>query len=168
MTRYIHNSILSLGYSKDTLIAAIVAALAAMLTVTFGVAPWVMFIGWIAFFTNPSSFSHGLKSALCVSLGVILGAVAHLCIGPLSSYIGSASLGLVVFVVAIIVITLRDVPVINNIVAWFLGLVTFFAIHVEASISVILQLVITVIFGTLAGFLASLLQQKLLISKENY
>jgi hypothetical protein len=160
MTHSIQNQILSFGYNKDTFIAALVASAAAMLTATFGIAPWVMFIGWVAFFTNPTTFSNASKSAFCVSLGIILGAVAYTSIGLLAAHIGVAALAIVVFIVATFVVTLRIVPMINNIVAWFLGLIAFFAMHTEASLSAILSLIVTVNLGVLAGYSALKLQQK--------
>lgn len=159
MTNSVQNSLFTLGYNKDTAIAAIVASTAATSTATVGIAPWIMFVGWVAFFTNPTSLASALKGACCVSMGIVLGAIASSCIGLLSAQIGGAALALVVFVVAMLVVSLRAVPMVNNIAAWFLGLITFFALHGESNLSVILPLILTVNFGALAGYTAFKLQQ---------
>ncbi len=76
-----------------------------------------MFIGWIAYYTRPMSVREGLSSSLCVWLGLTIGAIAATALGVLSSKIGILGLPIIVFFVAMVVITMRKFSIVNNVTA---------------------------------------------------
>lgn len=147
-------------YHIQTLIAAVVAAIAATISAYISVAPWIMFIGWVAYFTKPGSLNNILVSAACICLGILIGILAAKGIGVLAPSLGVGAFAVVVFVVASVVITVRSISYINNIPAWFLGMITYFAAHPEPSVLSISSLILTVIFGVFAGYFAHKMQIK--------
>ena len=99
-----------------------------------------MFAGFIAWFTRPMSLRDGLYSMFCLWLGIALGAVAYVATGAMMPSMGALALPLVVFVVSIVIVGLRTTSVVNNMLAWFLGTVMFFAADVEITLETLLQL----------------------------
>lgn len=152
--------IFSLHYTQDTLIAAFFASLAAVVCALFQIPPWIMFIGWVAYFTKPSSFMNMLTTGFCVVLGIILGVFAAKSIGLLMPTFGVLSFAIVVFIVAMIVVTLRSVPIIGQPTSWFLGLISYFAAHVEPSLSTLIPIVSMMYLGATTGFIVHRIQIK--------
>ena len=158
--------VFSRQYNIATLIAAIVASIAATTSAYLSVPPWVMFIGWVAYFTHPGTLSNTFLSMLCVCLGILTGIIAAIGIGTLLPDIGAAAFAVVVFFVGIFVISLRGVPWVSNSAAWFLGLIMYFAAHVEPSIESLFPLFSMVIFGTISGYIAHQMQLKVLLKQR--
>ena len=141
------------AYLIGTLVPAVTAALAAFTTVSLGSAPWIMFMGWVAYFTRPNP-KDGAQTFVCVAVGIALGALATLTTGALAPALGDFALPLVVFVVACLVIAARGLPVLNNLLGYFIGLITFFAAHREPSLVNLAVLAALAALGFGAGLLA--------------
>lgn len=139
-------------------IAATVASTAAFASLHLGIAPWAMFIGWVAYFTRPLSARQGAYTWLCLLSGLAVGAVAVVALQRLMPIMGSFALLMIVFVVAMIVVSMRAVRMLDNIPAWFLGLIAFFASHAEPSLVAISQLAAAGALGTVAGWASHRLQ----------
>jgi hypothetical protein len=148
-------SLIFLGFGA---IAAAVASTAAFTSLHLGVAPWAMFIGWVAYFTRPVSARQGLYTWLCLISGLAFGAGAVLALQGLMPIMGSVALFLVVFIVAMVVVSMRAVRALDNIPAWFLGLIAFFASHGEPSLVAIAELAGAGALGTAAGWASQRLQ----------
>jgi hypothetical protein len=140
-----------------TAIAACVASAAAFDSLSLGLAPWAMFVGWVAYFTRPTSARQGLANYLCLILGLVFGVVAVSTLGVLTSFLDQYAIAVVVFVVASIVVSLRAVPLLNNALACFLGLITFFAAHLAS----VLELAGVTGIGSFAAWTAQTLQNRL-------
>lgn len=143
-----------------TLIAATIAALAATMSAGIGWPVWAMFIGWVAYFTGGHSPLGALRSYICVAIGLALGTVAALSVGTLMPWLDFLAFGVVVFFVAILVVSLRAAPLLNNIPAYFLGLITFFAAHVPPSMMAFTELAAVSGLGAFAALVAHKLQAK--------
>ena len=87
--------------------------------------------------------------------------LAMLSIGALSEYIGLGAFSVVVFCVAIIVLSMRSFPWFGNIVAWFLGLITYFSSQPTPAGDTPLAILLINLFGLCAGYVARQIQQKL-------
>jgi hypothetical protein len=98
-------------------LAALTAAVAATTSLMLGLLPWAMFVGWVAWFTRPTSVRQGLATWTCLIAGLTLGALAALGVGALTAVPGGLALGLVVLVVAFGVVSMRAVPWLDNIPA---------------------------------------------------
>lgn len=144
-----------------TAAAAIVAALAAFLSVTIALPVWAMFIGWVAFYTRGHSAHDGLINLTGLLLGLLIGMAAATAIGVLAPQIGSYAVALVVFSVAMLVVSLRALPIFNNVISYFLGLISFFAAHLEPGLAAFLELAAASSLGSAAAWIASLAQARI-------
>ncbi|SEJ43167.1 Protein of unknown function [Azotobacter beijerinckii] len=151
------------GYITVTVIAAITASLAAASALAFSLPVWAMFVGWIAFFTRGLTTRSTIENLGCVWLGLGVGALAALTIGALELVLGvSMALPLVVFVVALIVVGLRGLPVLNNFLGYFLGLVAWFAAHLEPSLENVAHLAGAGTIGPVAGWISHFIPRRVL------
>jgi hypothetical protein len=148
-------------FNAVTAVAAATAAAAAAVSLAVGLPVWAMFIGWVAFFSRGHSFRDGLINYGGVLAGVFLGMAAAMAIAALSPSLGKMALPLVVFVVAMGVVSLRAVPVMNNLMTYFLGLIAFFAAHLEPSLETGMRLGSASAIGSLAAWLSLKIQQRI-------
>jgi hypothetical protein len=145
-----------------TAIAAVTAAAAAAASLAFTLPVWAMFIGWVAFFSRGgSSARDGLLNWACVVLGVVFGIGAALAIGGLSPALGAMALPTVVFVVAMVVVSLRAFKPLNNLQGYFLGLIAYFASHLAPSIGTLAMLSAATAIGSAAGWISHAIQHRM-------
>lgn len=151
------------GYMTVTLIAAITASSAVALVLSLHLTVWVMFIGWIAFFSRGLDTRSAIENLVCVWLGLAIGSVAAASsVASLVPVVGlMLAMPMVVFVVTLIVVSLRGLPLLNNLLGYFLGLVTWFASHLEPSVVAIGQLAAASAIGSLAGWISHHLSLRL-------
>lgn len=151
------------AYVTVTVAAAATASLAAASALAMQLPVWAMFIGWIAFFTRGLTTRSTLDNLGCVWLGLVIGALAATAIGTLAPTLGPlVALPLVVFVVALVVVGLRGLPVLNNLLGYFLGLVAWFAAHLEPSFEHVAQLAAANAIGSIAGWISHWAPRRLL------
>lgn len=150
------------AFAAATVIAAVTAALAAAASLHLSLPVWAMFIGWIAFFTRIGDVRTAAENLACVGLGVMIGAVAASTIPFMTAITGPMiALPMVVFVVALVVVALRGLPVMNNLLGYFLGLVAWFAGHLEPSLEGIASLIGATAVGSAAGWVSHNLPARL-------
>lgn len=138
-----------------TVVAAITAAAAAAGSLALSLPVWAMFVGWIAFFSRGLTTRSTFENLGCVGLGMTFGVLAALAIPQVASVTGPGiALPIVVFVVALFVVALRGLPVMNNLLGYFLGLVAWFAAHLEPSIENLLELFSASAIGSAAGWIS--------------
>jgi hypothetical protein len=147
-------------FVRFTLIAAVIAAAAALLSESLGLHAWAMFVGWVAWFTRPASATLGLHSMLSLWAGMLLAVAGHSIVGFLSPHIGVAALPVAVFVLACVAVGMRTTPFLNNMLAWFLGLIAFFALHADSVLTGLLTLAAASVIGAAAGYACQLLQRR--------
>jgi len=146
-----------------TLVAAMSASLAAAASLALSLPVWAMFVGWIAFFSRGLTTRSTFENLGCVWLGLCIGALAALSISLLAPSLGlGLALPTVVFAVALVVVALRGLPVLNNLLGYFLGLVAWFAGHLEPSLEGLSLLASASAIGALAGWISHHLPQRLL------
>ncbi len=144
-------------------VAAATAALAAAGSMTLSLPVWAMFIGWIAFFTRVHSTRTAFENLACVGLGMLIGVLASISIPQLAAIVGPGlGLPIVVFLVALVVVPLRGLPVLNNLLGYFLGLVAWFAAHPEPSLESVVQLFAASVVGSFAGWASHNLPARIL------
>jgi len=143
-----------------TVIAAVVAALASYSSAALALEVWAMFAGFIAWFTRPTSARDGVYSMICLYLGIALGVLAHIATEALAPSLGAFALPLVVFVVGVVIVGLRTTSLVDNMLAWFIGLVTFFAAEVELKFGTLLELGSACAIGGFAGWACQALNRR--------
>ncbi len=146
-------------YLIFTVTAAFVAAMASGLSLVLAIAPWAMFMGWIAYFTRKPSPVEGLRTYVCVVIGLSL-AISTLAVALLAPMLGALALPAVVFVTGSVVIFTRGLPWLNNLLGYFIGLVTFFAAHLEPTLATISELAVATGLGSLAGWVAQIIESR--------
>ncbi|GAA0404757.1 hypothetical protein GCM10009133_11730 [Cocleimonas flava] len=149
------------GQLAFTAIAALTAAIAAGSCLLLNLPVWAMFIGWVAFFTKIGNLNTALINLGCIILGIVFGMLAGLGIYAITPTLGSFALPVMVFTVGMVVISLRSLPIFNNLMCYFLGLISFFASHLTPSIDTFTLLVSAASIGIFSGFISLKLQMKL-------
>jgi hypothetical protein len=147
------------GNLKVTVLESVITAGAAGSAVLLEVPIWAMFVGWIAYFTRGLDLKNGLINFGCLIIGLVLGIAAASVLGSLGGPPGAIELTAVVFGVALVVLSLRFLPVFNNLLGFFLGLVAWFAAHLPVSLPALWTLVFAAAIGSSAGWLAHSLQK---------
>ncbi|HEY0506137.1 MAG TPA: DUF1097 domain-containing protein [Lysobacter sp.] len=144
-----------------TLGESAVAALAATFSaLVLDVPVWAMFVGWISYFSRGLNLRQGVVNLACVLVGLGVGIAAGAAMQALTPHLGTFTVTAVVFAVALVVLSLRHVPVFNNLPGFFLGLVAYFASHQPPSWGAFSGLGVAVGVGAGAAFIASLLHQR--------
>jgi sulfite exporter TauE/SafE len=98
---------------------------------------WAMFVGWIAYFTRGLDLSNGLVNLGRVVIGFILGMAAASVVGSLGRPPAMIEMATIVFGVALVVLSLSFLPVFNNLLGFFLGLVAWFAHAVQKRLTAV-------------------------------
>jgi hypothetical protein len=141
--------------------SAIAASAATISLLAFEVPVWAMFVGWISFFTRGLTLKQGAINLGCVLIGVALGICAAHVLSTLTPHLGRYAIAAVVFIVAVIALSLAKAPLFNNVLCIFLGLVAYFAAHQPPSIETFGMLALAAAVGTTAAFLAHALQKRI-------
>ncbi len=148
-------------YLVFTVTAAFVAAMAAGLSLVLAIAPWAMFMGWLAYFSRKPSPAEGMRTFACVLVGLSLGACATIATGMLGPVVGMLALPVVVFATGTVVIATRSLPMLNNLLGYFIGLITFFESHLEPTLSALVELAGATGLGSLAGLVAQTIESRI-------
>jgi hypothetical protein len=141
--------------------AALTAAAAAHASTLLAIPVWAMFMGWVSYYTRGHSGRDGLVNYACLLLGIVLGLLAVMAVGVLAPSLGSFALPIVVLMIATLVVSLRAMPLLSNIPAHFLGLITVFAAHVQPGLYVLVELGMAGAMGSSAAWFAACWQKKL-------
>jgi hypothetical protein len=149
-----------LQFNSITAVAAATAAMAAAVSMGVGLPVWAMFVGWVAFFSRGHSMRDGLINYGCVVAGIGFGTAAAVSITALSPLLGTLALPTMVFTIAMIVVSLRARPRMNNVLAYFLGLITFFAAHQEPSLDTAVRLSAAAAIGSIAAWASLKMQHR--------
>lgn len=134
--------------------AAVASSTATFTTLVLELPVWAMFIGWIAFFTRGINFKAGLVNLGCVLIGLILGIGAAHLLEALDPLLGAYAISVVVLVITAAALTLAQLPIFNNLLCFFLGLVSWFAAHLPPTFASFVSLAVADALGIAAGFLA--------------
>lgn len=114
-------------FHSITLSTAVVASVATFITLFAALPAWAMFLGWVGYASSGQTRREGVGNLLSFIIGIGLGAATALAIGLLAPLLGDAATPVAVFGDVLIVLSLRALPPINNPLAYFLGLISFFA-----------------------------------------
>jgi hypothetical protein len=145
-------------FALYTVVTAAIAATAALISILLGYAIWAMFIGWVAYSTRGHTLRRGLANLGCTILGIGIGVCATRAIDTLMPIFGLLSFAPVLFTITAIVIALRAIPPLNNVPAYFLGLICFFAGSVEPTLDGYSELAAPVMLGALCAWLSQAMQ----------
>lgn len=140
---------------------ASLAAGAAAMAVLLEVPIWAMFVGWIAYFTRGQDLPNGAINLGCVAIGLMIGAAAASVLSVVGAAPGVLEHAIIVLGVGLVVLSLRFLPVFNNLLGFFLGLVAWFAAHPPVSFAALATLTLAAALGSVAGWLAQSFQKRI-------
>lgn len=107
-----------------------VAAATGVAAILCGAIPlplWSVLLGAVVFFSGGLRLRDGAASFACLAIGTVLGAGTGLAIGALTPLLAGAAFPLAIFGITLLVLSLQNVPVLNNMLAYYLGLIEFVA-----------------------------------------
>jgi len=122
---------------------------------------WVLFVAWVSYYL----FGAKPKSSLLIFIQQILGILIAITIqyggGQLTQYIGMLGNPVMVFIVISAVFYISKAKYLNNIPAYFLGMIVWFGLQSEIIVSSFLLLVMTLIVGFTFAWLNETLSKKI-------
>lgn len=106
-----------------------------------------MFLAWVSYYLFGKSIKVYSPSFLQIILGMVMGVLIQSLASLLVSAMGALGFPLTVFVLIGSLAYLAKIKGLNNIPAWFLGLIIFFGVHPELQIIPVLGLLVPMIAG---------------------
>ncbi|MFS4473240.1 DUF1097 domain-containing protein [Chryseobacterium sp. T20] len=117
---------------------------------------WVMFLAWVSFYIFGKKVETSLWALLQIILGMIMAILIQLTAGGLDQLIGGLSFPVAVFLYIGSLAYFAGTKKLNNIPAWFLGLIILFGIHPPLEPLPVFKLLLPI----LAGFVFAWLNNK--------
>lgn len=148
-------------FHSITLTVAVVAAVTTFITLSASLPAWAMFLGWVGFDSSAQPVRERVGNLVSFLIGIPLGAGTALAIGLLTPLIGDAATPVAVFGDVLIVLSLRALPPINNPLAYFLGMISFFASAQAPSAILLATLAAAGVIGACGAGLAGYLQSRI-------
>jgi hypothetical protein len=154
--------VLSIGrFNIQTMAAAITATAAATTCASFGWPVWAMLLGWVASLTCGRSLKDVFRSYVCLAAGIAIGTAATLAIGKLSPIIGPLAYAPVVFAAAAIVVSMREMPYVNHVPSYLLGVSSVLALHPKPIGFVLVEIAAPSAVGAIGAWFVFLWQTKI-------
>ncbi len=127
----------------------------------FQLPTWVLFLAWVSYYL----FGIKPKLSLLVFVQQMLGILIAIAIqyggSQLTHYIGTLGLPVMVFIVVSAIFYLSKVRYLNNIPAYFLGMIVWFGFNSEININSFLLLAITLVMGFIFAWLNETISKKI-------
>ncbi|HKO78655.1 MAG TPA: DUF1097 domain-containing protein [Flavobacterium sp.] len=128
---------------------------------------WVMFIAWVSYYIFGRNIKNSVFAFIQIILGILMGAMILLTGTYFSNYIGAFGLPFSIFLFIGSLAYISKIQSLNNIPAWFLGLIVFFGIHPKIEPHPILELIVPIVCGFIFAFLNDTAVHKVQHSSEN-
>ncbi|MDR3023046.1 DUF1097 domain-containing protein [Chryseobacterium sp.] len=114
---------------------------------------WVMFIAWVSFYIFGKKWQSSLWAFLQIILGMGMAVLIQLTAGFLEQFIGGFGFPVSVFFYIGSLAYFAGTQKLNNIPAWFLGLIILFGVHPPLEPLPILKLLIPITAGFIFAWL---------------
>jgi hypothetical protein len=150
---------------KTLLIAIVFGAFGAIaVSVSFAMhwPTWVMFIAWVSFYLFGKTVRSSALALLQIVLGIVMGVLMSLSAAFLGNFIGALGFPLAVFFFIGSLAYIMKLKVINNIPAWFLGLIIFFGVHPPVAPAPLLLLLVPIVAGFVFAWMNNKIVDRLL------
>jgi len=122
---------------------------------------WVMFVAWVSFYIFGRTWQASIKTFLQITLGMIMAVLIQLTAGLLTTLVGPLGFPLSVFFFIGSLPYVARTKNLNNIPAWFLGLIILFGVHPELEPLPIAKLLIPISAGFIFAWANNLVVEKL-------
>jgi hypothetical protein len=135
-----------------------IAGAALWLGTTLGLLSWVLFLAWVAYGLTGSSVRAGLRLLAALVAGAAAG-WAVLGLGAASeAALGPAALPVAIGLACGALAVLDDLPPLDNVPGYFLGMIAFFAAGAEPTPAAIAAIAVPAALGIGCGWLATALR----------
>ncbi|MFZ4928298.1 DUF1097 domain-containing protein [Chryseobacterium sp. Mn2064] len=122
---------------------------------------WVMFVAWVSFYIFGRKWQTSLWAFLQIVLGMGMAILIQLTAGLLEQPIGKLGFPVSVFLYIGSLAYFARTKKLNNIPAWFLGLIILFGVHPPLEPLPVLQLLIPIVSGFVFAWLNNFVVEKI-------
>lgn len=144
-----------------SLIMGLFGAIAVTTSSHFSWPTWVMFIAWVSYYLFGKSLKTAKMSFIQILCGILMGIAMQTTAGFLAGTLGSLSFPVTVFFFIGALAYITKIKNLNNIPAWFIGLIVFFGVHPQIDLLPILSLLPPIVAGFTFAHLNSLAINKI-------
>lgn len=137
---------------SSALIVGSIAAIAVRLSMVLELSAWVIFIGWVSYFIFANNLSTAALTGVQVIFGLFIACVIIISGIELENYIQGYGLIIAVFLVAGLLTFMEPIKPLNNIPAYYLGMIVMFASGLSPEFSNVVILIFPLILGFLLGW----------------
>lgn len=131
----------------NAIILGLFGAIAVTVSFILQLQTWVLFLAWVSYYL----FGKSIKSSIPIFIQIILGIIMGIAIQATSTIFGNmfGSIGfqLAVFLFIGSLAYLTKIRGLNNIPAWFIGLIILFGAHPKIEAESIFILLATIVIG---------------------
>jgi hypothetical protein len=150
----------------DAITIGTMGALAIWVSNTFGLPAWVLFIGWVAYYSFGKAPLKAVNSFLLILAGIVLAMLVQYTGVWLTGYFQNLGFPVAVFFLVGFLGVIKSVKGINNLLAYFLGMIAFFGAHLSAGVSALFQLGIPLALGFMFAWSLDTIQSHLHNTRE--
>jgi hypothetical protein len=147
-----------LRFHAMSLVVAIVAGVSTFGTIAVMLPASAMFLGWVGYSLGSGTPKEGFANLTAFVLGLVLGIGTALAINALTPLVGAAATPLAVSGVVILVLSLRTLAPVNNALAYFLGITSFFYSGLMPTAGTFAILATAGVIGAVSAAIAGTLQ----------
>lgn len=143
----------TLGFTAIVIYVSLVAAIAAVVTVKLSLEIWMMFIAWTCFGTAAGNVRRGFAAIACLVGGALLAMGSIVVLGAISPALGSWSLPVVIFGLAVVAMLSTLTPPFDSVAGYFLGMTAFYASKLPPGWSALTEIIEAFSIGAVAAWL---------------
>lgn len=136
-----------------SLFVGIVAAAAVWLSLRAGLPVWAVFLGCALYFVFCSAGQSALLAGAQIIAGLILGAGLIVLNGILATTYGDYSLMILAFLFGSSLVFVEGLPPLNNIPAYYFGVIAMFASGPPAQPGIVMALALSIVLGLALGWI---------------
>ncbi len=137
---------------KQALTMGAIGALAVFTASYLGIPTWVLFIAWTSYYLFGTKIKNAFLVFVQQTLGILIAMIIQYFGIYFSEILGISGFSIVVFIVMIGVFYISKLKYLNNIPAYFLGMIIWFGSSAEISINIFLLLVTALVFGYIFAY----------------
>ncbi|MBW8244889.1 DUF1097 domain-containing protein [Muricauda oceani] len=130
----------------------LLGALAVFVTFSLQWPTWVLFIAWVSYYLFGMSIKASLHTLLNMTAGFLLGILMATLTHMLEQGLGRFAMPTVVLVCISLLPYLSKIRYLENIPAWFLGLIVYFGVHPPLEARPVLNIFAAIIAGFVFAF----------------
>ncbi len=138
---------------SNSILMGTLGAMAVFISFSLQWPTWVLFVAWVSYYLFGMSIKASAKTLLNITAGFFMGMLITTVAAVLPEQLGRFSLPITVFICISFLPYLSKIKGLNNIPAWFLGLIVYFGVHPTLAFQPIFDIFISLVAGFAFAFL---------------